>query len=96
MNLASLLRAEHVGIRDLKIRLSAFLDKNKPLVVTARGKPRHFVVPYEEMLEIVDILEEASDPRLVAEVERARRAYKAGHGVPLHLSDLRRKLRLKR
>ena len=90
--MAELMKAKHVGVRDLKTHLSALLDKNKPLVVTERGKPRHFVIPYEEMIEIVDILEEASDPKLVAEVERARNSHKKGQEVPLNLSNLRQQL----
>ena len=92
MNLAELMKARYVGVRDLKTHLSALLDKNKPLIVTERGRPRHFVIPYGEMIEIVDILKEASDPKLVAEVERARDSYKKGHAVPLNLSALRQQL----
>ncbi|MEK7287024.1 MAG: hypothetical protein AAB091_00495 [Elusimicrobiota bacterium] len=93
MNVSHLMRARHVGIKDFKIHLSAFLDQNKPLLVTERGNPKHFVVPYEEMLEIIDILEEASDPNLVAQVERARMAYKKGGGRAVDLPALRKALK---
>ncbi len=88
------MKAQYVGVRDLKTHLSALLHKSKPLIVTERGKPSHFVLPYEEMLEIVEVLEEASDPRLAAETERARAAYKKGKEVPLKIGALQKRLHL--
>lgn len=87
------MKARFVGVRDLKTHLSAFLDQKKPLVVTDRGKPKHFVIPYNEMLEIIDILEEASDPRLVANVERARAEYKRTGGIPMDLIKFKKEIR---
>ncbi|MEK6543472.1 MAG: hypothetical protein AABZ44_03445 [Elusimicrobiota bacterium] len=94
MNLAHLMKARYVGIKDLKAHLSSLLEINKPLVVTDRGQPKHFVIPYEEMLEIVDILEEAAQPKVVAQVARARAAYRKSGGVPVDMKRLRGKLGL--
>ncbi len=83
MGVAGLLRAQHVGIRDLKNRLSEFLAGGKPLVATDRGRPKYFLIPYEEMAELAETLEELSDPRMVAQVQEARDAYRRGEGVPV-------------
>src|SRR5688572_10819071 len=83
MSVATLLRARHVGIRELKDHLSEWLGKQAPLVATDRGQPTHFVVPYDEMIEIVEILEELSDSGLVERVQAARAGYQKGGWVPL-------------
>ena len=90
MNVASLLRAKHVGIKELKDHLSALLKKHQPLVATDHGDPTYFLVPYEDMIEIVEILEEISDPTVVRSMQEGRRAYKKGGWIPV--SNLWRKL----
>lgn len=94
MAVAQLLRAKHVGIRDLKNRLSEHLGTGKPIVATDRGDPKYYLIPYDDMVELVEILEEASDPGFVAKVEEARAAWRRGGGVPV--SRLWRKLGLTR
>ena len=56
-----LLKAPHVGIRDLKEHLSEFLRKEKPVVVTDHGEPINVIVSYEEMIELLDIIDEMED-----------------------------------
>ena len=82
MGVTALLGARHVGIRELKDHLSEWLGKNAPLVATDRGQPTHFVVPYGDMLEIVEMLEELSDPDLVARIQAGRAGYRKGAWVP--------------
>ena len=80
----SLLKAPHVGIRDLKENLSKFLKKNSPLVITERGEPVDVILPYSEMMDLVDIFEEATDPETLATVLEGKKAVKAGSkGVPV-------------
>lgn len=82
MAIAELMRAEHVGIRNLKNRLSAYLGTGKPLVATDRGTPKYYLIPYAELVELVEMLEEAGDPALVARVRDARQAYRRGGWIP--------------
>jgi hypothetical protein len=51
-------------------------------MVVSHGKPVSFLVPYEEMLDLVDMLDELKDSRLVKEIERARGEYAKGKAVP--------------
>lgn len=87
MGVAALMGAKHVGIRELKDHLSAWLGKGAPLVATDRGQPTHFVVPYAEMIEIIEILEELSDGGLVERVLAARKGYRKGGWVPLAVAE---------
>ena len=83
MTVASLLKAKHIGIKELKDHLSELLRKHEPIVATDRGDPTYFLIPYDEMVEIVEILEELSDPEIVKNVQEGRRAYKKGGWIPL-------------
>lgn len=85
MNLAAILRAEHLGVKDFKTHLCQIIKTNKPHVVTEHGKPKQFLIPYEEMIEIVEILEELSDIKLLREIQSARKSYKKNkESIPLH------------
>ena len=83
MSVAELLRARHVGVRDLKDRLSAHLRTGKPIVATDRGTPTHILIPYRDVIELVEMLEEAADPALVAQVREGRASHARGAGVPV-------------
>ena len=78
-----LLKANHVGIRDFKEHLSGeFL--NETLVITDRGTPVSVNLPYSDVLELMDILDELSDPGTVKAVQEGRKAIKAGaEGIPV-------------
>jgi PHD/YefM family antitoxin component YafN of YafNO toxin-antitoxin module len=79
-----LLKAKHIGVRELKEGLSAFLKKDAPLVVTEHGAPTRVIVPYDEMLELLDILEEIDDTRASSLVAEGRRALREGaKGIPV-------------
>lgn len=72
-----LLKAEHVGIRDIKEHLSTRLLKDI-LVITDRGIPVSVNLPYSDVLELVDIIDEVTDLETVAMVSEARKAIREG------------------
>lgn len=82
MSVTALLRAKHVGIRDLKSRLSELIEEGRPLVATRHGAPRAFLVPYDDMTDLLDMVDELSDKGSLARVARARSAYAKGGWVP--------------
>jgi hypothetical protein len=88
-----LLKAHHIGIRDLKEHLSTkFL--NNLLVITDRGKPVSVNLPYSDVLELMDIVDELTDPETIAAISEGREAIKEGaEGVPV--SNLFSKIRTK-
>lgn len=78
MTLATiLLKAPHIGIRQFKSRLSKFLKGGNPLIITERGVPVEVVIPYAEAIEIVDLIDEATDLETLKAVAEGREAIKA-------------------
>ena len=79
MNVAiNLLKANHVGVRDFREHLSGYLKKKAFCVITERGEPSNVMLPYEDMIELLDIIDELSDPETVAAVLEGNKAIKSG------------------
>ncbi len=79
----SILKAPHVGIRDLKIHLSSLLKKGS-LIVTERGKPVNVILPYSDMIELLDMLDEITDPETIKTIQEGRKAISRGvKGIPV-------------
>ena len=96
MTLASiLLRAPHIGVRQFKEKLSRFLKSGNPLVITERGVPVEVVIPYAEALEMVDLVDEATDFEALKSVQEGREAIKKG-AAGLSVSRLFEKVRKER
>jgi hypothetical protein len=51
-------------------------------MVLSHGKPVSFLVPYEDMLDLVETLDELKDRKLLGEIEQARKDYAQGQAVP--------------
>ena len=83
MSTASLLRkAKPVNVREAQAQLSKLIRSKSPSMVLSHGKPVSFLVPYEEMLDLVETLDELKDTKLLREIERARTEYAQGKTVP--------------
>ena len=79
-----LLKADHVGVRDLKTHLSRRLKMDKPLVVTDHSQPVKVIMPYQDMVELLDMLDEMTDEAALAAVQEGRQAIKSGaKGIPV-------------
>jgi len=86
-----LLKAKHCGIREYKEHLSTTLLKGF-IVITDRGKPISVNLPYQEVLEMLDIFDEILDPETVSNVLKGRKSIKSGgKGIPV--SNLFNKLK---
>ena len=72
-----ILKAGHVGVREFKEHVSAESLK-KITVITDHGKPISVNLPYDEVLELMDILDELRDETVVKAVSEGRRSIKAG------------------
>ncbi len=95
MTLATeLLRARHVGVRDLKAHLSERIKTRKPLIVTEHGEPKQVIIPYDVIVGIAEVLQELDDKELVKAVRLSRAATKKGNGIPVEI--LFNKMRSKR
>jgi hypothetical protein len=72
-----LLKAKRVGVRDLKEHLSTEL-LNKMLIITDRGTPVSVNLPYSDMLELADIIDELSDLETITTIAQGRKAIREG------------------
>lgn len=80
----SLLKAPHVGIRELKEKLSSLLRQSGPLVVTDHGAPTNVILPYEDVMELLDIVDEMNDIETRKVVESGRKSIQEGaSGIPV-------------
>lgn len=80
---AELLKAPHMGIRDIKEHLSRRLLKDM-LVITDRGAPVSVNLPYSDVLELADIMEELTDSEAASAVQKGRKAIREGtKGIPV-------------
>lgn len=85
------LKANHVGVRELKQTLSSKM-LHETLVITDRGKPVSVNLPYDRLLDLIDFLDELSDPKTMELVQKGKAAIKAGaKGIPV--SSLFNKMR---
>lgn len=83
MTAASILRkAKPVNVREAQARLSQLIKSKSPSMVLSHGKPVSFLVPYEDMLDLLDTLQELKDTTLLQEIARARDEYASGKEVP--------------
>ncbi len=78
-----LLKAHRVGIRNFKEHLST-KSLREPLIVTDRGTPVSVNLPYSDVLELLDIVDELSDLATVSTIYEGRNAIRLGaKGIPV-------------
>jgi len=83
VSVTSLLRkAKPVNVREAQARLSKLIRSKSTSMVLSHGRPVSFLVPYEDMLDLVDTLDELKDSKLLREIEKGRAEYAQGRAVP--------------
>lgn len=75
-------KAKPVNVREAQAQLSKLIRSKTTSMVLSHGKPVSFLVPYEDMLDLVETLDELKDKKLLEEIERARKEYAQGKAVP--------------
>jgi antitoxin (DNA-binding transcriptional repressor) of toxin-antitoxin stability system len=84
MTTTSLLRkAKPVNVREAQAKLSQLISSKMPSLVLSHGKPVSFLVPYDEMLNLLEMLEELKDQKLLKEIALARSEHAQGKAVPV-------------
>lgn len=87
MSPLDLLKAQHIGIRELRNNLSAVIGRKKVAVVTDRGRPTEVMLPYETMLSLLTLLGDLSNAEMSTVVRRGQKAIKSGaRGIPARRS----------
>ena len=73
---------KYLGTRELRTNLAKILKSRQAYFVTDHGKPVKAMIPYEVLLELLEILEELKDKALIQEVTQGRKEYAAGGWIP--------------
>jgi antitoxin (DNA-binding transcriptional repressor) of toxin-antitoxin stability system len=83
MSATHLLRkAKPINVREAQAQLSKLIRSKSPSMVLSHGKPVSFLVPYEDMLDLLETLDDLKNTKLLGEIERARAEYAQGKAVP--------------
>ena len=81
----ALLNAKYVGIRDLREHLSKRLKGSKVIVVTEHGTPTRVILSYQDVVELIEVLDELRDQAAVQSVQEGRKSVKTGaEGIPVN------------
>ncbi len=80
----ALLNAKYVGIRDLREHLSKRLKGSKVIVVTEHGTPTKVILSYQDVVELIEVLDELRDQAAIQSVQEGRKAVREGaEGIPV-------------
>ncbi len=74
-------KANVVNVREAQARLSKLIRSKTPSKILLDGKPVSVLVPYEDMLDLVEVLDELADDKFLGEIKRARKEYAKGKAV---------------
>ncbi len=96
MTLASaLLRAPRIGAREFRNKACSFIRRGKAYLVTEHGHPAGVFLPYEDAIELADIIDELNDKKLLKIIAEGRRAISRGaRGILLSDSLKKRGVRV--
>ena len=81
----ALLKARYIGVRELREHLSNRLKGNKVIVVTDHGTPTKVILSYQDVVELIEVMDELRDQAAVQSVIEGRKAVRAGgEGIPVN------------
>ncbi len=88
MTLATqILKAPHIGSKDLRDNMARNIKSVKPVVITEHGQPRQVLLPYQMMLDLIEMVDDLQDKDLMSQVFEGKRAIGAGaEGIPVEAS----------
>jgi hypothetical protein len=75
-----ILKAKPIAVKNLRKDLFNIVKGKEPYLVTTDGERQMFLLPYEDVIEILETLEESRDVVLREEITRARNEYNQGGG----------------
>jgi len=73
----ALLRAKNVGIRNAKNKLSKLIKKHELWIITEHGTPTSALLPYDDLLDLADVIDELQDKDAIEAVIEGRKAIKS-------------------
>jgi len=92
---AALLRAPRIGVREFRNKACAFIRAGKFYLVTEHGRPAGVFMPYEDALELTELIDELNDKKLLKTIAEGRRAiHKGAKGISLEGAVKKRGIRV--
>lgn len=87
-----LLKAKHIGVRELGRNVSTYLKKDAPCVVDVKGKKDKVIISLDVLVDLLEMLEDLQDRDLLELVRQSRTAVASGEKeVPVENVIKRRK-----
>lgn len=88
MTLATqILRAPHIGSKDLRENMARNIKSTKPVVITEHGQPRKVLLPYQMMLDLIEMVDDLQDKDLMGRIHEGKHAIGAGEaGIAVEAS----------
>ncbi len=74
-------KSNAIDVGEAQAQLSKLIRSKTPSMVLLDGKPVSVLVPYEDMVDLVEILDELADDKFLGEIKRARKEYAKGKAV---------------
>lgn len=87
MKTTDLMRAKTIAVRQFREDIFNIVKRKETYVITSNGKQEMFLIPYEDVIELMDILEESKDAALKEHIRRSREEYNRTGGVPFEDED---------
>ena len=82
----ALLNAKYIGVRELREHLSKRLKSSKAIVITDHGTPTKVILSYQDVVELIEVLDELQDQAAIQSVQEGRKAIRAGEeGIPVKI-----------
>lgn len=83
MHPIELLKAEHVGLRELKENISGYAHSRKTVIATDHGKPIKVLISYDDMVSLLETVKDLLEAKMSSAVRKGRKAIEAGgKGIP--------------
>ena len=78
MNAFNVLSAPHMGVAELRGKLSGIIRGREMVVATERGKPAEVVLSYDVFIQLLTQFQDLSDKRMVEVVSSGVKAIRSG------------------
>ena len=75
---SELLRAPRFGVKDFKTHLSERIKSRRAMVLLDRGEPKKVIIEYNELIEMIELIDDLQDKELVQLIHEGSVAARRG------------------
>jgi len=87
MKTSELMKAKTMPVRRVREDIFNIVKQDEPLLITNNGKQEMFLIPYEDVIELMEILEDSKDEALRSHIRKSREEYNTKGGIPFEDQD---------